>query len=457
MQGCRKICSLAAILSLQALCTMLVGCFGHAKHLLAPPSPTVAGINQADVSDIHADSEAAQLLDAQALFTYAERIRREQRPKNLPPKRSILALSGGGSYGAYTAGLLVGWTQTGTRPQFDVVTGISTGALIAPLAFLGPGYDPQVEALYTNVTNSDLYRIKKNLRTIFGEALADNTPLVQRLEQICTPELLRAIAVEHSKGRRLYVGTTELDSRKQVIWDLGAIACGGSEDDLQLFRQILQASASIPGFFPPVRIRVNIDGKIYEERHVDGGVTASVFFRPPYIAPELRNEPEALSLYDADLFILQAGKSYPDAEAVRLRSIRIVAAGVSTLLYTAARGDLLMLYTATVLTGMNYYVAPIPQDLPVENSSTEFNPEEMLKLYNEGVRQMQKGTAFRRTPPGLEKGEGVSLRAGRNLIRTGQTGLIRDQSSDRAGAVGDNGTADPRRLVTPLRLNALER
>ena len=454
MSGRRILNSAAVILPSLLLCSLLVGCFGQAKHMLAPPSPTVAGIKQSDLSDLTADSEAAQLLDAKALFAVAERIRRERRPAKLPPKRSILALSGGGSYGAYSAGILVGWSAAGTRPQFDVVTGISTGALIAPLAFLGPAYDSQIQSSYNNVTNDDLYRIKKNLRTIFGEALADNTPLVQRLEQSCTPELLRAIAVEHGRGRRLYVGTTELDSRKQVIWDLGAIATRGTEADLVLFRRILQASASIPGFFPPVHIPVTIDGKPYEERHVDGGVTASVFFRPPYVPPELRGDAEALSLYDADLYIVQAGKSYPDADPVRPRSIRIVAAGVSTLLYTAARGDLLTLYTASVLTGMNYHVAAIPQELPVENSSTEFKPDEMAKLFNEGVRQIQAGTAFRRTPPGLEKGEAVSLRAGTELIRTGFTAPLRDASSDRGGVDGGS-LVKP--LITPLRPDAIER
>jgi hypothetical protein len=174
-----------------------------------------------------------------------------------------------------------------------------------------------------------------------------------------------------------------------------------------------------------------VDGKVYEERHVDGGVTASVFFRPPYVPHELRHEPLMTSLYDADLYVLVAGKTYPDEEPVRPRSIRIVAAGVSTLLYTAARGDLMNLYLATLLTGMNYYIASIPEDFPVENSATEFKPDEMRKLYTEGMRQIQAGTAFQRTPPGLVQNPHLSIRGSTDLDRVGQRGVprVQDDSS----------------------------
>ncbi len=393
------------------------GCFGNAQQALRPPTPVAAGINPADLVDPTAEADARMLSNAVSLYQVAERIRADQKPAVLPPKKSVLALSGGGSYGAYSAGILVGWSRTGTRPTFDTVTGISTGALIAPLAFLGPAYDEQLAELYTTVKQEDLYTIPKRIRTLLGESLADNTAFVRRLEDSTTPALLAAIAAEHHKGRRLYMGTTDLDGKRQVIWDMGAIAARGTPADLALFRSITLASASIPGFFPPVRIPVAIDGKVYEERHVDGGMTASVFFQPPWVPPAQRSDATANTLYNTDLYIVVAGKLYADPEPVRPRSLRIAAAGVSSLIYAETRGDLFTLYTASVLTGMNYHVAAVPAAVPVPFASTDFDPVEMVKLYQVGLRQVADGTVWRRTPPGLEKGEGVSQRAGVNLTR----------------------------------------
>ena len=393
------------------------GCFCTAEHMIRPPSPVKSGFNPVDIVDAAAEADAHQLLDGRKLYQVAERIRREQRPTVACAKRSVLVLSGGGAYGAYSAGVLVGWTQTGQRPQFDVVTGISTGALIAPLAFLGPQYDDQLRTMYTTMREQDLFRIKKSIRTIFAESLADNAPLVRKLEETVTPDLLKAIAAEHRRGRRLYVGTTELDGRRQVVWDLGAIAAHGTPADLELFRSVVLASAAIPGFFPPVRIPVEIEGKLYEERHVDGGVSAALFFRPPYVPPEKRADPTANSLYDTDLYIIVAGKLYADPELVKARALWIAGSSVSALLFAQTRGDCMRLYTACVLTGMNYRMTAIPMDMPIPFASTDFDPVEMSKLFHEGIRQATSANPWRVSPPGLERGEGVSQRSGTILTR----------------------------------------
>ncbi|MGL6072688.1 MAG: patatin-like phospholipase family protein [Fimbriiglobus sp.] len=391
--------------------------------MLAPPTPVEANIAPREIVDPTSEAESCEIFDAAMLYRIAEQIRMERRPANPPPKRSVLVLSGGGAYGAYSAGVLVGWTKTGQRPQFDTVTGISTGALIAPLAFLGPEYDGQLQEFYTQIRRSDLFRIKKSLRTLFSESIADNSRLVDRIEETVTPALMQAIAVEHAKGRRLYVGTTELDGRRQVIWDLGAMATRGRPEDLKLFRDVVLASAAIPGFFPPVRIPVEIDGQVYEERHVDGGVTASLFFRPPYIPPERRNDPSFSSLHDTDLYIIVAGKLYPDPEPVRPRALSIAGTGVSTLLYAGGRGDLMRLYTACIVTGMNYYMSAIPADFPLTMGSTDFEPEPMRQLFELGERSAQMQNPWRRTPPGLEPNEDVSLRGGNILTRIDNQGL----------------------------------
>ena len=90
---------------------------------------------------------------------------------------NYLSLSGGGDNGAFGAGLLVGWTEQGSRPEFNLVTGISTGALIAPFAYLGKDYDPILREVYTQIKPSDVFKSRGFLSGFFGDGLADTTPL----------------------------------------------------------------------------------------------------------------------------------------------------------------------------------------------------------------------------------------------------------------------------------------
>jgi len=396
------------------------GCGGR---MMAPPSPVKAGYNPVELIDPIGESVESHSLDMKDFYALAERVRRERRPAVLPPQKNVLALSGGGVYGSYCAGVLVGWTKAGTRPTFDVVTGISTGALIAPLAFLGSEYDDQLETVYTTLKNRDVFRLKKTLRSVLSESLADNGPLAAKIEELATPDLLAAVAAAHARGRRLYVGTTELESRRAVIWDMGEIAARGTPEDLILFRKVLLASAAIPGFFPPVRIPVTVDGKRLEERHIDGGVSNAIFFRPPHRPPGTCDPKTAL--FGTNVYALIAGKMYADSSEVSRRALTIAANSISTLIYSQTRGDLLKLYTACVLTGMNYHVSSLPAGFPTTASSTDFDPKEMARLFAEGMTQVAAGTAFRTTPPGLEKGEGSALRVGTQLVRREMTGTNR--------------------------------
>ncbi|HET6579972.1 MAG TPA: patatin-like phospholipase family protein [Gemmatimonadales bacterium] len=391
---------------------LAVGCAAMKPPL---PTPTAAGLNPADLVDPLAEADSCGPCALHDLYRVAEMIRRERRPAVLPPKKSILVLSGGGAYGAYSAGVLVGWTRTGTRPEFDVVTGVSTGALVAALAFLGPDYDGELRRVYTTLQSKDIFRFRRSVRSLLSEGLADNAPLARQIESFVTPETVARLAAEHARGRRLYVGTTDLDGRRQVVWDIGAIATQGTPEAAGLIVKVLLASAAIPGFFPPVKIPISADGQLYEERHVDGGVTAALFFRMPWVPPEKRNDPIATSLYDSDLYIIVAGKLYPDPEPVPMRTLTIAATSVSTLIYAQTRDELVKLYTACVLTGMNYRLTAIPQDFSTTASSTDFDPAEMTRMFDEGVRQAACGAAWRSTPPGLEPGERVSQRGGVNL------------------------------------------
>lgn len=197
--------------------------------------------------------------------------------------QNFLAVSGGGGDGVYGAGLLAGWSAARTRPVFDIVIGVSTGALIAPFAFLGSAYDRPLFEIYTKYGTKDILKADVLAGLLGGSALANAAPFEKLITTYITPALLQVIVRQHNSGRRLFVGTTNIDAQRPVIWDMGAIAASGRPEALRLFRSILQASASVPGAFPPVRFKVQADGKTYDEMHVDGGVTEQVFFLPSQI------------------------------------------------------------------------------------------------------------------------------------------------------------------------------
>ena len=397
-----------------ALGIMFVLFSGCAMQRSGLQSPVAAGLNTRDIVDVQAQNAPNRLDDIPFRLKQAEKISELARPATLPPKRSILCLSGGGSYGAYSAGILYGWSRRGDRPQFDVVTGISTGALIAPLVFLGPKYDDKIKDFYTTVQSRDIFNLRA-VRGIFSEGLADNSPLSRKVEETLTPEVVTEIAAAHAQGRRLYIGTTELEGRRFVTWDIGAIASRGTPEDLTLIKQILLGSSAIPGFFPPSQIPVEVDGKKYVERHVDGGVSQALFLQYPYLPPEFDNDPIATSLYGSDVYAIVAGKLYADAEVIRQKSLRIAGTSVSSVIYAQTRGDLVRIWSICKLTGMNFHMTAIGPEFKIPVPATKFEPEEMIKMFNEGVRQMQSGDAWRKTPPGVEYGETPLKRAGTKL------------------------------------------
>jgi predicted acylesterase/phospholipase RssA len=390
---------------------------GTGCHYRDTPTPTSAGIRPGELIDPNGYGDSPELPVERDLFRVAEHIRLAQRPAELPTRKTCLALSGGGSYGAYQAGLLVGWTETGTRPSFDAVTGVSTGALVAVLAFLGPDYDCELQRVYTTLKTDDIYTRKRGVRSLFSESLADNAPLACQIDRVLTQATVERLAAEHRKGRRLYIGTTNLDGRRAVVWDLGAIAARGEPGARELIARLLLASAAIPAFFPPVEVPVEVDGRRFVERHVDGGVTQNVFFRPPFVPPEMRTRPPAEFLFGSDMYVIVAGKLYDDPEPVKARVLKIAAGSVSTLIGAETRAELVKLYTISMVTGMNYHLAAIPKEFPAPTSSTEFDPAEMSRMFEEGRRQIRAGTAWRDNPPGVSGGETTIQRAGTRLTQ----------------------------------------
>lgn len=320
-------------------------------------------------------------------------------PDQIMPQRvSLLALSGGGARGAFGAGLLCGWTEAGTRPEFKLVTGISTGALIAPLAFAGPEYDDELRAAYTTVETPDIL-VPHPLLVLFGtEAFADASPLRKLVGHYINQDLLDAVAREHRKGRRLLVATTNLDAQRPVIWDLGAIAASGHERALALFQDVIVASASIPAAFPPVYIEVEADGETFEEMHVDGGVVAQVFLFGGGFSILQEARQRHITPRPIDLYVIRNGMPDPAWKAIAPRLLPIASRSIDTLLKVSGLNDLMRMHAIAARDGMNFHLAYIPGDLPIEPAEI-FDREYMTRLFNLAYETARHGYPWRNQPP----------------------------------------------------------
>lgn len=315
----------------------------------------------------------------------------------------VLVISGGGANGAYGAGLLKGWSDSGTRPIFKIVTGVSTGALIAPFAFLGQKYDAELENLYTTISTKDIMYKGNPLRLLFSDSLASSRPLYNLIRKTFTKKILQEIAVEDRHGRRLYVGTTNLDTQRLVIWDIGKIAAIGTDEAHGLFCRILLASSAIPAIFPPVFLNVEIGGKRYDEMHVDGGTVAQEFFLYSVLdglkgvaANDLDNPRFKLRLY-----IIRNGYVYPVWKKVNDRLHDIAERSMDTMISRQGVGDIYRLYILAKSHGHDYNLAYIP-------SSFDLQPKEMFDsvymrgLFDLGYRQAAEGYRWAKEPPDLE-------------------------------------------------------
>ncbi len=315
----------------------------------------------------------------------------------LPPA-IFLAISGGGEDGAFGAGLLTGWSASGTRPQFKGVTGVSTGALTAPFAFLGPAYDAQLKEVYTTISGKDVLQQRGYLAAVLNDAMADNTPLRRLVARHVNQSLLDAIAAEHAKGRALLIATTNLDARRPVIWDIGAIASTGHPGALRLVQDLLIASAAIPGAFPPMMIETEVDGRKYQEMHVDGGTSAQVFLYPPSL--DIRGGDREYGITrERRLFIIRNARLDPDWAEVRRRTLDIASRSVSSLIQTQGIGDLYRIFIASQRDGIDFNLAYIPSSFTTELKEP-FDTAYMNELFNLGYGLGSKGYQWAKTPPG---------------------------------------------------------
>jgi hypothetical protein len=312
------------------------------------------------------------------------------------PPAYFLAVSGGGDNGAYGAGFLNGWTASGTRPEFKVVTGISTGALIAPFAFLGPRYDNVLEKVYTTSAQRDIFRKRGIIKALFGDSMADTRPLASVIASYVNRGLLDEIAAEYAKGRILLVGTTNLDSLEPVIWNMTAIAASSDPGSIQLFRNILLASASIPGAFPPVMLDVNIDGAHYQEMHVDGGTVAQLFLYPPSIS--LANVPPRKRV----AYIIRNARLDADWASTERRTMTIAMRAIDSLTRTQGIGDLYRVYATTQRDNVDFNLTFIPPTFTTPHNEM-FDTAYMKSLYDVGLNAAKSNYQWQKFPPGFER------------------------------------------------------
>ena len=327
---------------------------------------------------------------------------------------NYLAISGGGSDGAFGAGILNGWSAKGNRPALKVVTGVSTGALIAPFAFLGPAYDRWIKEAYTTINPGRIYDARQLIAILWEESVADNKPLKELVTKYITFDLLDAIAVEHAKGRRLYVASTNMDREEPVIWDMGAIASSKEPARLELFRSVLIASASIPAIFPPTLVKVNLDGKPYDELHCDGGVFFQSFFIGAIVdLPALVREahPDYQGRVFQDLYVIRNGSTTPAPKQIRRGLRSISGRAIATMLKVSGINDLYRLFLSTEHDNVDFYFVALPADY-VRSTDEEFNEAEMNRQYQLGYQLGANGIPWRRLPPGyVLKDQGTTIAA----------------------------------------------
>lgn len=397
MTGRAQCRGLPALLLALALVSSLAACHGPKRN----PVP-VASIHEAVIPGM----PEVRAMGRQLSEDFQEDLERsilEENDEDFPvgpdgrQTYSALLVSGGGSNGAFGAGFLKGWTESGTRPAFKIVTGISAGALIAPFAFLGPEYDAKLEEVFTTIDRKDIYR-----KTMSRQSLAKTGPLVRLIAGNVGEEELAAIAEAHRRGRRLYIGTVNLDAQSIVVWNMGRIAEIGGDAALELFRDVLLASASLPVLFPPVMFDVEVDGTPYDELHVDGGVETQFFlFGATMDLLSARRGSEGDDTPVAsEVYLIRNGWIAPVPGTTERTMQSIAGRSIATLIKSNAWGDLYRVHAFAEDAGIDFRFVSIPDDY---RAGTEemFDPSEMRRLFDLGLSVATSEDPWRSTLPGI--------------------------------------------------------
>jgi predicted acylesterase/phospholipase RssA len=383
-------------------CTLLLeAACSRPSRLGAVPN---AAVTRAFLPGMPEETRFWAMADPQAyvreVVASSERERRYRARKGYQgplPRANYLAISGGGDDGAFAAGMLKGWTQAGTRPEFTVVTGISTGALIAPLAFLGPAYDDELKRVYTTVSTKDIVRRRHVWALLFSDGMVDPSPLAHLISRFIDAPTLGRIAEEYEKGRRLLVITADLDALQPVIWNMTAIAASRQPNALELFRTILIAAVSSPGIFPPVMIDVEANGQRYQEMHVDGGAISEVFFYPAMV--HAMKETAAVGVdRERTLYVIRNARLHFPWASVERQTLPIARRALYSLVQTQGIGDLYRLYALARRDKVAFNLASIPPGFPPTHKE-DFDPEYMSRLFELGRSLAASGYHWETTPP----------------------------------------------------------
>ena len=376
------------VLLVSLLTIALGGCASSPERALSDEDPPYAALVTGKQPLGHAKSS---LRTEQALTSESDFIRHFERVRG--HALNVLLLSGGGQNGSFGAGILKGWRANGSRPAFDIVTGVSTGALLATHAFLGtPADDAVLEEIFTNVTSKDIFR-KNDLLQIIGGAtsLLDTDPLVALIAKTVTPEVLERVAAEHAKGRRLVVGTTNLDYNQTWAWDLSGIAASGDPDALELYRRVLRASSAFPIMFPPV----TIDGHLF----ADGAVRANLL-----VVGLSGSEPPGPPLYGpGNVYVVQNGKSETAPHAVQESLVSIASAAVGEMMASSNESLVMRSFFATLVHDYKFHTISVPNDVDVGSDPLAFDHKQMQAGFDAGYELGKRGLgSWSNAPPLLQ-------------------------------------------------------
>ena len=318
----------------------------------------------------------------------------------LPPVNS-LAISGGGDEGAFAAGVLSGWTARGDRPKFRVVTGISAGALIAPFAFLGPQYDGIVRDVATSIGPKDVFNKRNSIVGLTSDGMASSEPLATIVATYVTPEILAEVAREYEKGRVLQVGTTDLDAGRQVIWNMGEIARSGAPGALELFRKIIVASSSVPGVVSPVMIDVEVNGKRFQEMHVDGGVVSQLFLYPSRVLPKLATAMGKPFGREIHIFAIRNGRMQAHWNDTPRDTLKIGRRALEALIQAQGANDVNQLFWTAQQDKTDFNLAYIGEDFKHPRRGM-FDTTYMKSLYDYAYELTARGHAWHKAPPSID-------------------------------------------------------
>ncbi len=398
-KACRRGVLLAAVLSLAA-CTTVLTRNPVPEEKIATAAPY--GIDGVFIR-AWGDTISEEGID-QVLASRAERLRKiyaEELAAGGPIVETSLALSGGGPDGAFGAGILNAWTERGDRPEFTIVTGISTGAIVALFAFLGPDYDAALKEVYTTYDTDD-FLIPTLFSALTGGSAASDTRRYRRLiESYVNDDLVARLGEEFRRGRVLLIGTTNLDAARPVIWNVAAIAASGHPEAKTLIQDIIQASSAVPAAFPPVLIPVETeDGKRHDEMHVDGGATQQVMLFSPQF-PIRRIDEELGVHFDRTLYVIMNNKLKRGYDPVRPRIVSIAGRAVSTLIGGSGTGDIYKIYAIAERDGIQLEVVSIPADFDLEPQEL-FDPTYMQSLYDLGYEMGLAGDFWHPRPPDFQ-------------------------------------------------------